>query len=156
MEEKNKNILFGFIYSLLLFVIFQTFIGIILNNIVNVLYPQEGQLISMFPSTIGWIISISLSLVLVYLIIHFVTVNKINDFLKPNKIKVISSIILIVLALTPIYLSELGIIKLNYLFKQILTFHSMIFSGFFEFMELIFPIIIYYLVVCVLYKIFKK
>jgi hypothetical protein len=39
---------------------------------------------------------------------------------------------------------------------NILTFGSLAFSGFFEFMELFFPILVYYLFVCLLYKIFKR
>ncbi len=160
MKKKNQIILLGIIYSLLLFIIFQTYIEIGVNNTLNIIsrtfYSSPESLVPMFPSTIGWLISIVVSLVLVWLIIHFVTIKKINDFLKPNKTKVISSIFLIILALTPVFLRESGIIHLKFKVVNILTFGSLAFSGFFEFMELFFPILVYYLFVCLLYKIFKR
>ena len=112
------------------------------------MYPRHGLVISLIPDLISSTVSILISLSLAYLTIKLLTLDKINNFLYLTVKKVLITLILVLLALTPVYLSEFGIIKLNYILKQILTFHSIIFSGIFEFMESLFPIIIYYVIVC--------
>jgi len=155
MNEKLKNIILGTIYSVVLFLILSEFIGRIVNFFEKLIYPQEGkQLISMIPGLISMVVTIILTIVAIYLIIHFITLARINDFLKPNKFKVIVSIIVLVLIFGSVFLSEFGLFHMNYYLKKYLLLNSNMFG--FEFMELLFPIIGYYLIFCTIDYFMKR
>ena len=155
MNEKLKNIILGTIYSVVLFLILSEFIGRIVNFFEKLIYPQEGkQLISMIPGLISMIVTIILTIVTIYLIIHFITLARINNFLKPNKFKVIVSIIVLFLILGSVFLSEFGLFHMNYYLKKYLLLNSNMFE--FEFMELLFPIIGYYLIFCTIDYFIKR
>ena len=155
MNEKVKNIILGTIYSVVLFLILSEFIGRIVNFFEKLIYPQEGkQLISMIPGLISMVVTIILSIVAIYLIIHFITLARINNFLKPNKFKVIVSIIVLVLIFGSVIFSEFGLFHMNYYLKKYLLLNSNMFG--FEFMELLFPIVGYYLIFCTIDYFMKR
>ncbi len=151
----NRKIIFSIIYFILLYAILHTYFAHIFIS------PPEVQSIGKIGAVVSAIrpteiIILGLSLILSFLIIFFVKTTRINNFLKPKKWKIIPTIIILIPALFLIYGKELGLFNINYYIIQAITFKSVIFSGLFEFMELAFPIIAYYIIVCLIYALVNR
>lgn len=151
-----KNLVLGIIYFILLFASFLYYISYFIpatppNKVGNAVE------IAIIPNLTKWAISLTISIVASLLIIFLVKVNKINSFLKPKKWKILPLIIIIAPILFLIYAKDLNLLQINYYLVKHLTFNAkIVFSSPFEFMELIFPLMIYYLIICAIYAIVNK
>lgn len=142
MNQKISNILIGTTYFIILIVIFWQVLNII-ARLTNAMI-RDGAL------------KFIIIMILSGLVLHFATIKKINYLLKPNKIKIITSLIIFFIAYGLVLLNALGQIHINYYIVHIITFYSISFSGIFEFMEFLFPLIIYYLIICLIYQAIPK
>ena len=156
MEEKTKNIILGTIYSAILFMIFFTWFNRISGILLKAIYPPEKSDIGAFmmfppviPSIVAIVLTVILAILATYLILHFARIERMNEFLKPNKFKVSMGVAVILLIIVLYYLAELD--RINYYVLNILMIRLVPFDLFF-FMEILFPIIVYYIIICLIDK----
>jgi hypothetical protein len=161
VEEKTKKGILWTFYSIILFIILQ---GITENIILKIQRARIASTeiqngvgtASIFGAggLLGLAASIILPLIIIYLSIKFSDINKINEFLKPNKFKVNVTAIVVFLVFALVLLKEAGRIALNPIIENIMLVRITQFG--LGFMEILFPVIIYYLIICLIYNISRK
>jgi hypothetical protein len=164
VDDNTKLLITGTIYSILLLIIFGTFINKALMFLLESFYPKPSTTgqglginimpIPIIPTLAVSIIALVIAVTMTYAVIRLVRVQRINEFLKPNKFKINTTIVILAFILVLAIIQAFGVFNAVWysILMNVLTFVSSIFDGTGLFMVWLFPMIVYYLIVCWIYN----
>lgn len=148
MKENYKNILLVVLYSYVTYLLFWDLLEEVVQFVGGLIFPQYQHvnilLTQKIPSIIVFSIKMAFLFLIIFAILRFIKLSRLNNFYKPNKFKLFATII----TLTSIYVINSTLLRyfwdIGYYVSRVLFLYI---PGFHE-IGIFFPVFIYYSLFC--------